>query len=299
MSPNRLSIQDMHYRLQAAISNPIEIDRVVQWNEWYQNAHVSVLFRNIQELAIKGITLPQCLSAIAGEAATPWDSKTLRKQKRELQKHVTARIKSHSHPNHLERIRHKMARWRDPNATGPRDSSACMLIAGPPAWITDRVGRRLQELSLLVPPRVCSAVLHTLWNGWCTAPRFQGRHRSTNHCWLGCAGEAQDSIEHYSRCPIAREVLERKLRISISPRQGLAFVMLCKQCQSDPETLALSALFVYSIYMTTNRYRSTNVCDSTRARECMGQFLMQGCEGHHALGNTLGNRWAKPILQIH
>ena len=189
-----------------------------------------------------------------------------------------------------------MARWRDPEATGPRDTSAVMLIPGPPAQLTKKVFNKLQKLPSLVPPRVCSAVFHTLWNGWCSARRFQQGKRPTNRCWLGCAGEAEDSIEHYCHCPVARGVLQKKLRIQLDQYSCLPFFMLCTHASGDDELSTLTAMYIYAVYMTTNFYRKANVCDPIRASQCLGQYLIQSCEGSRAMGALLDSRWNKPYI---
>ena len=83
------------------------------------------------------------------------------------------------------RIRCKLDRWKLPDPAG-------------------RVARRaLSRLLLaftLVAPRVAVVLFRTLWNGWCTARRFQ----EVGTCVFGCPGLAQDSIEHHSRCPHQR-----------------------------------------------------------------------------------------------
>ena len=189
--------------------------------------------------------------------------------------------------------------WLDKGATGPSSTSARMLIPGPPNDIARMVFRRLNKLPSLVTPRVCSAVFHTLWNGWCTAPRWQKRGSSTNHCWLGCQGDAQDDIKHYSMCPIARDVLRKKLKIVITHnRQCLPFFMLCRHSQDDDELITLTAMYTYSIYMTTNLYRNINICDSERATQCLGQFIIQCTEGNSAMGTMLESRWSKPCTFI-
>ena len=90
------SVADMHFRLQACIRDPIEADRIVEWGEWYQQAHVSVLYRNEHNLREQGLSLRECLRALAGGEPQPWGEEVRAKQKRELQKFITAELKNRS-----------------------------------------------------------------------------------------------------------------------------------------------------------------------------------------------------------
>ena len=90
-------------------------------------------------------------------------------------------------PEEVRRMRLQLERW---NLDDPRG---------------DRLARRaltnLHSLRRLCTPRVCSAVMRTVWNGWCTNRRFQKDSLFSGACVLGCGGYTKDSIEHYARCP--------------------------------------------------------------------------------------------------
>ena len=73
-------------------------------------------------------------------------------------------------------------------------------------------------------------------------------HPSRQHegkCQMGCLGDAQDSIEHYSRCAIALDVFKRRLNIDLNPRQGTTFFALASSSQNDDEVLAMGSLYTY------------------------------------------------------
>ena len=206
-------------------------------------------------------------------------------------------------PDPVARIRKKLERRSDPNCAGPNHIiSPKFKIAGPPAWVAKRVHRNLQKLSLLVPPRVAAASFKCVWNDWCTARRFQQSNKSFGEqpegcrCWFGCSDNAQDSIEHYACCPVAGEVLFKKLRIRLDPRRGLATLSLATREQDlDNDLLSLTALFTYAIYMTRNLHRNSphigNNMRSIRAKQALGQFIIQGCQGHARLSRLVDNRW--------
>ena len=296
------NICSMHRRLQDCLERPIETDRL-QWAPWYKGAHVSCLHNNEQRLRALGITLEGCLTSIAGSEPSPWSDEVKRKQKRELQKTVSIAVKNINRPDPVSRVRHKLHRWMDRTAARPSDiRSARMLVPGPPARIANKTHRRLMKLPSLTPPRVCSAVFRTIWNGWCTHCRFQQYANPNNKCWLGCGGDAQDRIEHYCRCPIALEVLKNKLRIDLHPSRALSFFVLSTHEQDSDNVLALGALFMYAVYMSYNHYKHGGHTNPLRAavisKECIGQHIIQGCQGHAELANLVDRRWQSPMLHI-
>jgi len=294
----RQSIAQMHLALKNYLLQPVELDRIVEWSSWYAGSHVACLAENESNLSSLGICLPSCLEAIAGGPA-PWDAKQKNKQRSELQRHVTKLLKAVLAPHGAERVRHKLSRWMDPTARGPSDmQSDNWLLAGPPATVANRVHSTLQRLQSLVPPRVASAVMHTLWNGWCTARRFQNQSPSHDRCWLGCGGGAHDSIEHYSRCPVGHGVLRHSLRIEVVPQQALTLWLLSHRCHQSDEVLALTALFIYSVYMATNHYRLTHVANPYRAADAIRQYIIQGCQGQEQLVQWVEGRWSRPIFYV-
>ena len=213
-------------------------------------------------------------------------------------------------PDPIARVRKKLERYTDFEATSPSDIfSHRFLIPGPPAWNATRTHRNLKKLPLLVPPRVASAVFKCVWNDWCTARRFQksnnsfGEQPEENKCWLGCKGDAQDCIEHYSRCPIALDVLFKKMRVKLDPRRGLsAFALTTTEQARDNDLLSLTALHIYATYMSRNFYRNNpSICNgdhSIRAKQCLGQYMIQGCHGHARLARLLDNRWGEEAVAL-
>ena len=87
-------------------------------------------------------------------------------------------------------------------------------LTGVPGRYSCAMSRRLLHLATLVTPRVHAAVFSTLWSRWCMHRRFQQRHRSTNRCVFRCEGQAEDSFEHYCKCPLVHRVARSVLHFS-------------------------------------------------------------------------------------
>ena len=167
-----------------------------------------------------------------------------------------------------------------------------------PQHVAKTVYTNLQRLSKLVPPRVCSAAGRVIFNGWCTKRRFQDRTSSHNICYLGCGGNAEDSIEHYCRCDVVAQVFKQKFHIGLAPKRGLSFFCMATPEQRQDDILALSMLGVYAVYMSTNHYRSIGHCNPSEGKNSMGQHIIQGCQGHKRLTKLVQDRWNAPFVNI-
>ena len=294
-----LSARRMHDALRSDLENPEYCFRAGIYREWYAGAHVSILTVNNRQLAAQGLSLEQCLTNIAGGVPRPWNSKTVDKQKRTLQKFVTRSICSLQPQLGEEHVRHRLARFMDPDAPRPSDTiSHNFLIPGVPLHVARRVFTNFKRLPKLVPPRVCSAVWRCIFNSWCTKRRFQQRSSATNTCCLGCGGAAEDSIEHYSRCQIVKDILYTKFRIDLHPRRGLATFCMAAPEQHSDDVLALTTLVVYGVYQATNFYRHNDTRNPTAGKNSVIQHIIQDCQGHDQLAKLVPSRWDSPLLFI-
>jgi len=287
---HRITIAQYHHKLSRLRMNTVYIHRADEWSDWYDRSHVATLMQNKYCLQSEGVVLEELLTSIAG-GPRPWSRETRTKQRKQLQKVAVTAIKQVRAPRGVDRIRHKLARWFDPDAKGPRDISLVGKLAGPPAHISNRVYNRLQILPSLVPPRVCAATFRVLFNGWCTPRRFQRRNSAENRCVLGCGPGAEDSVEHYCRCPTVQQVLQSKLRRHVSDSQALAFWTLSACAPDDHDDLMCSAIMCYATYMATNTYRKKGRVTKEVAVDALGQYILQAVSGHPKASQFLNGRW--------
>ena len=111
-------------------------------------------------------------------------------------------------------------------------------------------------------------------------------------------GGSEDSIEHYSRCPIALDSLKTKLKIHIHPNRGLSTFALDAPELKQDNVLALVSLHIYAVYMATNFYRhNPHLVGISRAKECIWQHTIQGSLGSK-LESAIRNRWQEPEICI-
>ena len=149
----------------------------------------------------------------------------------------------------------------------------------------------MQLLPKLVPPRVCAASLGTIWNRWCTHRRFQERDSPHNKCMLGCKGNAEDSIEHYCRCPVTKRILQNNLRLPPTTYANIHTLLLCNDHIDNTDTLTSIALVQYAIYNATNHFRYNTTPDTTDRYEATLQWLREGAKNHKHASAVLDNRW--------
>ena len=137
-------------------------------------------------------------------------------------------------------LRERLARWSVPVLPGRRPA---------------RAQHNLLQLGSRVPPRVQSACLRALLNGWATERRMQLSHtRGARGCMFGC--DAPDSIEHYANCRVVSDFSWARLglRRMSSPSDRLAqFLLLDRKVAScDRDRMVRQAIRLAMVYKVHN-----------------------------------------------
>ena len=117
----------------------------------------------------------------------------------------------------------------------------------PPNRLAIRMCRRLDSISLLLPPRIFAAVFSTFWNRWCTARRFQ----SESPCVFGCSS-GEDCIEHYACCKHTVELARRGLGIPECCTGSVSRFLLVGSEFQDDRILIKGSLCIYSVNTARN-----------------------------------------------
>ena len=221
-------------------------------------------------------------------ASAQRDSESLNKVKGKVQSTCLAQLKHKNMPNIVERIRNKTRRWW----------GKPYCLSGLPGVQTPRIHRRIKLLASGVAPRVQAAVFKTLWNGWVTERRFQRRDGQQNHCKFKCNRHAEDSIEHYCRCPVVMEVLQKMLHLHYPKEEALNVWLLNTAWVENHSVGACVALLVYGTYSAYNSIRHKGISNTAQARDCIQQHIKQGVLGHHASTKVLNNCWNRPLCSL-
>jgi len=243
------------------------------WHQWIQANPIFVLEAARQQAADMDLAPGDVMMGIANHTPLPWNAGTFKSVRRKFQSTMSQALRKKSLYNEQERMRNKLRRWKMP---------------GRPAIIAARAVRRLQLLNVLTPPRVCAAMLSTLWNRWTTRRRFQQRGK----CVLLCSETAVDCIEHYAGCPAVRNAGRRHLNLHLRPWPnalpdflGVAGPPLRRQ-PSDSE-LARGALLVYATYVATNAARHKSPANMLEAEQMIHQAILEGAKGHEKCARFL------------
>ena len=221
-----------------------------------------------------------------------------------LQKTCYLRIAAAEAYAPTKRIRHCYARWQLAVDPVRRDTPSGFRLEddghgrwGPrvltPDWIDHRVLDNLRRLQRLVAPRVCGAVLRTIFNGWHTARRRSLRHSAANHCVL-CAGDmCEDAIEHYCRDPLALRLARGPLRLPLTPASARHWMMLCAPSLSSDEDLVCTAVWTYAVFRTVCLLRDQPNASADYKWDLLGEYTHVAVQGHAASCHALDGRWCR------
>ncbi len=211
------------------------LERKARWHNWFDHSPARILEDNADRLGRIGITKESTIALIHRPSEEDLDERTLRKIKKGFQRAVRVQLDSLGRPHPETRMRHKLERWE---------------LASIPRITASRCLQALRLLRQRVAPRVCAAVLRTMWNGWPTARRFQCRRDCLFHCggWL-----TEDSIEHYAVCPTAIHFGRAFLGISQihqpTPVGNLVTLGLNYATVAD-EDIVTRGIYIYALYRT-------------------------------------------------
>lgn len=231
------------------------LDRMAQWHDWYQSCFVLVLRRSLDKAAAINVILRHVALEIFQRK---------RAEHASIQRVLQSQLVAHSFTREIleNRFSQKLARWR---------------MSVPIGVSSRRAPKRLQHLSGLFAPRVLSAMFKALWNGWCTARRFQKVTCSR----LQCSGTADDSIEHPLVLKFATERFKLEAKMITLER-----VLCLVGGMTDEELVAMSVL-VYIVFREVHSFRNSPP-DASTVFDAFEQRYKVAVNGHPS-GNVLSD----------
>ena len=279
-------------KLLRCVEHPEARHSAIAWKDWYGKAYLSNLGearRSVDSICNtnnenRGIEMLRKARRKTPKPLT--EDKTWRK---EVQKAAYAMLLAR-HANHpMNRIRHKLERWKLGSLTHARYFAGNALSALP-ARIAPRVNHNLKLLGKFCPPCVQAACISLVWNRWCTNWRFQ-KH-SGHECLLGCGQSNGDRVEHYAVCQVTKQTCRQKLNLDDEKFASLPGLTLAHPEIKDQETLVTIALLTYGIYKVTNARRKDNTIPTTDSMRAILQAVHYGVRGHTVSTKIFDNRWA-------
>jgi len=215
---------------------------LLAWEGWFRNSHAEVVWRAVEDLYDKGISIPKLRKL------------TERKQEGGKRKRIGGRdgiqalVVKELTPdtvNIAPSLRKDLQKWK----VGLWED-----------YKTRRANRVIDRLQDLVPPRIQAAILRSWKNGWCTRRRFGTK--GDNCCAFGCKWKNTDSLEHYMICPVIHKWSRAELRTEYSDNKeerGASFMLL--NCDNmSGFTITISAIRLAAAYRTYNLLRHSKDC---------------------------------------
>ena len=288
MNPAYDNIFERWRSLQLCIRESEHFNRYCTWSNWFNNSCCKTLVDNARWCQSKGITVQGLCREIISSSDALQDDSAVDKIKRLFQKHALVAIKGVLVPNAVARLRAKVDRWH----------GIPYGITGSPGVYSPVILRRLRQLARITTPRIHAAVFRTLFNSWCTHRRFQRRRAGTNRCVFKCGPGAEDSLEHYCRCPIVLRVASSYLHFSYQAEPALDLWCLNSSWLDSDHNLMGISILIYGVYNAFNSIRCSSISDSQQAYLCIVQHCKQGAFGHGACTAFLDSCWRRPISYI-
>ena len=189
-------------QLEQLLEAPWQPVNRLRWDSWYQQSFARTLVSNLREFTEQVCSVKELFrdkdeedaEAEARDDDDPEDHSPSPPARppphKQLQRRTYNKLLAHNAPHPTTRARHKFERWQLHKThlhPPPEGTTGRHLL---PAWQARRAVASLQLLRSLVPPRVCAAVLSTLWNRWCTHARYQQKNAPTNICLFKCRDTA-------------------------------------------------------------------------------------------------------------
>jgi hypothetical protein len=240
--PVRLQLDTMHRQLAQSMQQTDFINRAGAWADWYNTSYVAKLLEAKGEYRRHGKTIDSIEHDVAGHSPRPWPRKLAAKVKANFQKEASKQLQEVARRRHglLEmKLNLKLRRWKLDVLPGHRAA---------------RVLQAMASIRGKISPRCHFGVLRAVLNGWMTGRRFGQRHGDGACCRLGCQGD--DSVEHYSSCPVAAAVASSWLGLGrqSSPAGRLADFLLVTRFPTKEE-LRKRALWTGTVYTWDNLCR--------------------------------------------
>ena len=164
------------------------------------------------------------------------------------------------------------------------------LVTVPEGIAARRATATITQVRSCCPPCVLWAVVRTWMNGWCTARRFQ--KRGTRGCLLSAECKGEDSIEHYLRCEVVRDVARKKFRL-VTCKDHAGDLLLLNGGYSDEKHVAKAAALLYAVYITTNAARhQTGSASSANGEQQIWNSIRKAGLQSRRLAAILAQIWA-------
>ena len=236
------------------------------WSSWYLASPILALARATDIAASLNVTAEVVCGTLRERLARQGLVNKLIKKR--FQAEAVCLLAASDHYNAECALRHRLKRLRR------------WTTLVPDGVLARRALRYVKAAFEQVPRRVALVLLRSLFNGWCTARRFQVTGSSCLfHCSMRHSDLQEDSIEHYAHCPVVVDFARRTLHMS-NDASGTTTSFLCLDRDTPEDVRILQLLLLYAVYSATNTLRHS--CEPPSAQHVpsmLMQFVKQGAQG--------------------
>ena len=248
-------------KLREAYTHSPHFSRTRDWGHWFDRAFVHQLAEHIRRCRPEdGITQFRVEEHLAKSSPRPWSPQVAALVKKSFQREVTSRLNALSKYDGEARTRANLARFD-------------ILVRREAV----RTLQRMRRLGGAVPPRVWAATFGCIWNRWATSRR---RQEIKSCCRCGCMW-ADDSIEHYARCPTIISFARGRLHLQFRFSSHMQYWMLA--APEDQETKLDGwwerlSLLQYAVLRTLNATRHQGALSGEQADRAFWQAVLEGAK---------------------
>jgi hypothetical protein len=260
------------------------------WYPWFYNSPFHNLEQANTDLSSMNITIPQISAQILANVAGTAHRDPTTFVNKQLQRHIYKAIMVSDSCRKEDIVRARTRRWQ--TLINHRRMNGFLK----PASASRQFLSNLEVIHRKSRPRVAAAVWRTLWNGWCTARRFQG----TSQCRFGCGHpNAADSLEHYFFCDILVKFGVGYLGLRREQFENPGYFLMLENYDSEEE-LVTTAHLVYAAYATHNTLRHSSPFSSPSSTlACLRRFVQQAVfHVEPALKSLVGVKRARPTAVL-
>ncbi|CAK0838271.1 unnamed protein product [Prorocentrum cordatum] len=249
----------MAAELVAARGRADRVMRVARFFAWLDRHIPTTVLAESDRQARSGAHIHAARPALGGVAMGPLTEQKDRQFRKGAQRWFTGRLLARDGYCVERRLWARLARWSLPEL---------------PGRAAQRAAQHLRRLRHFVPPRIRAAMINTIFNRWATNRRMRSLREGRRVCVLGCSCTADDSVEHYMRCPVGQTWSRRRLGWALTQTEQpwtqrmLASVMTDKQLQQQ-------AVTNYTLYRAVNDMRRRQIQPSAERRETANAIMDQ------------------------
>ena len=243
--------------LRRARTDTVHLVRAVRFRTWLDSHAPTVVRQVVREAGAQGVSAVAARKALTQVEVGPLTVPQAHHFKARTQRWYMDQLRSRDGYHVEVRLRHRLERWR---------------LVGFPARHARCAASHLLRAKKLLPPRVRAAMLSTILNRWTTDRRMRAVRHTRGACVLGCSPTADDSVEHYVRCPVGRQWSQQAFAGELDGHDLAHHVLAAPMTDYR---LSLQGVTTYVLYRTVHHVRRRGFVTEAQRAEFVRHYMSQ------------------------